>query len=92
MTLAGYSRLPDPRKNSPIHSPAEQFHFDGQKKRKEEVDRFVRQEHIQKAIEEQKVGILSSLRLVGSIVRHPLFSQPFCLPLFDSVILLFAVS
>jgi hypothetical protein len=25
MTLAGYSRLPDSRKNSPIHSRAEQF-------------------------------------------------------------------
>jgi len=74
MTLAGYSRLPDPRKNSPIHFPAEQFHSDRQKKRKEEVDWFVRREHIQTTIEEQKVRILSSLRLVGSIVRHPLFS------------------
>ena len=92
MTLAGYSRLPEPRKNSPIHSPAEQFHSDRKEKRKEEVDWFVQREHIQKAIEEQKVRILSSLRLVSSIVRHPLFSQPFCPPLFDSAILLFAVS
>jgi len=31
MTLAGYSRLPDPRKNSPIHSPSEQFLSDREK-------------------------------------------------------------
>jgi hypothetical protein len=93
MTLSGYSRLPDPRKSSPILSSAEQFHFEREERQRErEVDWFVRQEHIETAIEEQKVRILSSLTLVGSFVRHPLFSQPFCPPLFDSVILLFAVS
>jgi hypothetical protein len=100
MTLPGYSRLPDPRKNSPIHFRVEQFHFDRKKRererkrekeRKSESDWFVRQEHIQTAIEEQKVRILSSLTLVGSFVRHPLFPHPFCPPLFDSVILLFAL-